>query len=109
MVTPTALNGAGCAAAVPAVSAKASDKATDILVFTDASLLSWIGTPSPYSTISPPRSFRRPAGSYRSDGLQRTRPRRGILNPIAETVVRESRRHLPTCFPAGAREEFLGR
>ena len=42
MVTPTALNGAGCAAAVPAVSAEASNKATNIFVFTDASLLSWI-------------------------------------------------------------------
>ena len=39
MVTPVELNGADCAAAVPAVSAEASNKATNILVFTDASLL----------------------------------------------------------------------
>ena len=42
MVTPTALNGAGCAAAVAAVSAEASNKTTNVFVFTDASLLSWI-------------------------------------------------------------------
>jgi len=42
MVTPVWLNGAGCAAAVPAVTAEASNKATNIFVFTDATLLSWI-------------------------------------------------------------------
>src|SRR6266571_7072883 len=42
MVTPIWLNGAGCAAAVPAVSVKANNKATNTFVFTDASLLSWI-------------------------------------------------------------------
>src|SRR5712671_8032749 len=42
MVTPTALNGAGCAAAMPAVSAEASNKTTKVFVLTDASLLSWI-------------------------------------------------------------------
>ena len=30
--------------------------------------------------------------------------RRDILNPVAETTVRESRRNLLTYFPAGARE-----
>src|SRR4029077_16340366 len=38
MVTPTALNGAGCAAAVPAISAEANNKAANIPVFTAASL-----------------------------------------------------------------------
>jgi hypothetical protein len=38
MVTPISLNGAGCAAAVPAVSVEANDKATNTFVFTDASL-----------------------------------------------------------------------
>src|SRR5713226_10259231 len=42
MVTPVALNGAGCADAVPAISVEANNKATNIFVFTDASLLSWI-------------------------------------------------------------------
>jgi hypothetical protein len=38
------LNGAGCAAAVPAVSVEANNKATTTCVFTDASLLSWISS-----------------------------------------------------------------
>src|SRR3989442_714344 len=42
MVTPTWLNGAGCATAVPAASVKASNIAINTFVFTDASLLSWI-------------------------------------------------------------------
>src|SRR3970040_1752320 len=42
MVTPISLNGAGCAAAVPAVSAEAHNKTTHMFVFTDASLLSCI-------------------------------------------------------------------
>jgi hypothetical protein len=61
MVTPTVLNGAGCAAAMPAVSTEASNKPTNIFVFTDASLLSWISklfdhalTPSPYSKYHAP-------------------------------------------------------
>src|ERR1700680_2314331 len=44
MVTPIWLNGAGCAAAVPAVSVEANNKATNTFVFTDASLLSWISS-----------------------------------------------------------------
>src|ERR1700730_1713950 len=42
MVTPISLNGAGCAAAVPAVMLDANNKATNTVVFMDASLLSWI-------------------------------------------------------------------
>jgi hypothetical protein len=44
MVTPTALNGAGCAAAVLTVNADARNKATKVSIFTDASLLSWTST-----------------------------------------------------------------
>src|SRR5262249_18279595 len=42
MVTPTSLNGAGCAAAVPAVNIKTTIKATNTFVFTDSSLLRWL-------------------------------------------------------------------
>src|SRR3982074_273138 len=45
MVTPIWLNGAGCAAAAPAVSVEANNKATNTFVFTDASFLSWISYP----------------------------------------------------------------
>jgi hypothetical protein len=41
MVRPVSLNGAGCAVAVPELSAKPSKKMVNRLVFTDASLLSW--------------------------------------------------------------------
>jgi hypothetical protein len=41
MVTPSALNGAGWAAAAPAVSIEANKNATNIPVFTAASLSSW--------------------------------------------------------------------
>jgi hypothetical protein len=40
MVTPTSLNGAGCAAAVPAASVDASIKAANALIVITASLLS---------------------------------------------------------------------
>jgi hypothetical protein len=40
MVTPTSLNGAGCAVALPAVSDDASNNATNTAVFMNASLLS---------------------------------------------------------------------
>src|ERR1700734_1441540 len=46
MVTPASLNGAGCADALPAASADASNKPANKFVFTDASLLSTI---SPWS------------------------------------------------------------
>ena len=39
MVTPISLNGAGCALAVLAVSAKENNNTTSMFVFTDASLL----------------------------------------------------------------------
>src|ERR1700704_3822156 len=39
MVTPVALNGAGCAAAPPAINVDASNKAANILVFMTFSLL----------------------------------------------------------------------
>src|SRR4249919_2289939 len=38
MVTPISLNGAGCALAVPAVSTEDNKRATNMCVFTDASL-----------------------------------------------------------------------
>src|SRR5437867_4978545 len=38
IVTPISLNGAGCAVAVPAVSADANNKTTNVCVFTDTSL-----------------------------------------------------------------------
>jgi hypothetical protein len=37
MVTPTSLNGAGCAAALPAASVEANNKATNAVVFMDVS------------------------------------------------------------------------
>jgi hypothetical protein len=42
MVTPVSLNGAGCAAAVPAASVDANNNAANTLVFMNASLLSLI-------------------------------------------------------------------
>jgi hypothetical protein len=42
MVTPVALNGAGCAAAPPAMNVEASNKAANILVFMTTSLVLWI-------------------------------------------------------------------
>src|SRR5258706_9561482 len=44
MVTPVALNGAGCATAVPIVRVEVNNNATKIFVFTAASLLSWIAS-----------------------------------------------------------------
>src|SRR5260370_22086506 len=43
MVTPVALNGAGCAAAPPAINVDASNKAANILVFMTISLLDDLG------------------------------------------------------------------
>ena len=40
MVKPIPLNGAGCAAALPAVSVDANNKAANAVVFMEASLLS---------------------------------------------------------------------
>ena len=42
MVTPISLNGAGCAAAVPAVSVEANNKAANTIVFMDASLVALV-------------------------------------------------------------------
>src|SRR6266853_4815225 len=62
MVTPAVLNGAGCATAVLAVSAVASNKATNIFVFTDASLLSWISKlPDQARTLSPHLKYHAPS------------------------------------------------
>ena len=68
MVTPTWLNGADCAAAVPAVSVEANNKATNTFVFTDASLLSWISScltmrkRQPAIHFKPSRAFRAKKG-----------------------------------------------
>src|SRR5260221_12576765 len=80
MVTPTSLNGAGCATAVPAASVDANNKAANAVVFMDASLLSWILllTGDTTGTLSVRGNMRKPArrifsAGGRGRGLLRTR------------------------------------
>src|SRR5579883_1016642 len=91
MVTPVALNGAGCATAAPAVSADANNRAANVVIFMNASLLSWVFllTGDATRTLSPRGDARKAVrqnlsgrrGRERSSGCSQAKPGIGVAAP----------------------------
>src|SRR6202790_2154200 len=104
MVTPTALNGAGCAAAVPAISAEANNKAANIPVFMAASLLGWIASSwrcvdaiSPYLNYHAPSVLK--TGKMSLHGKTRSHSHCAMNTALRETGHSRHRQDGPILTP----------
>src|SRR6516165_1571810 len=93
MVTPVALNGAGCAAAPPAINVDASNKAANVLVFMTISLLDDSG---PVVSILATRTL---SGRLKARKLGTAAGIRGLRPALGQVDFRRVNNGTPSTHP----------